>query len=148
MRDETVGRPMEILLVEDSLLDARFTIEALKKGEVKHRLTLTRDGQEAMEFLLRQGRFTRAPRPDLVLLDLELPLKDGRQVLAEVKSHAGLRSIPLVVMTASNDQEDRLASESLGIDAFVAKPLDIDKFLLLVKKLRRFWLDDVVLPTA
>ena len=99
MRDNTIGRPMEILMVEDSLMFARVTMAALKGGNVKHRMTWLTDGVSASDFLFRRGRFKRAPRPDLLLLDLCLPKKDGRELLAEIKSDDDLRSIPVVVMT-------------------------------------------------
>lgn len=148
MHRETIGRPMEILLVEDSFFDARFTIDALETGKVVHRLTLTRNGEEALEFMQRQGRFARAPRPDLVLLDLGLPGIDGHGVLNLVKSDHELKSIPVVVMTASDNIEDRIKTQSVGVDAFITKPVDLKKFLLLVKQLQRHWRDDVVLPTG
>ena len=106
MSSNTVGRPMEILLVEDSLTSARVTIGALKRGRVQHRLTWLTDGAEAVEFVLRRGKFARAPRPDLILLDLELPGRDGREVLAEIKADLSLRSIPVVVLTGSTADED------------------------------------------
>jgi two-component system, chemotaxis family, response regulator Rcp1 len=140
---------MEILLVEDNLADACSTIVALKEGQIPHRLTLIRDGMEAMEFLRQEGIFARAPRPDLILLDLQLPYKDGREVLREVKSDYDLKNIALVVLTASNDEPDRLQSELLHVDSYVTKPVDLDKFLSLVKQLRKqYWLRDVILPTV
>jgi len=146
MARETIGRPMEVLLVEDNLADACLAIEALREGQIKHRLTLIRDGLEAMEFLRREGKFARAPRPDLVLLDLELPKMDGRHVLAELKSDYDLCSILVVVLTASVDQQDYLASERLEVDGYMTKPVDLAKFILVVRKLRRYWLSDVILP--
>jgi len=148
MSSETIGRPMEILLVEDGLVDAQVTIAALKKGQVRHRLTLIRDGEEALEFLLRQGKFARAPRPDLVLLDLGLPKLDGRQVLAHVKASDDLKSLPVVIMTSSDDEEDRVQSELLGVDGFIIKPVDLDKFIQVVRQLRRFMHAEVILPFA
>lgn len=139
---------MEILLVEDGLVDARVTIAALKKGEIQHRLTLIRDGQEALEFLRQEGKFARAPRPDLILLDLCLPKLDGRQLLSEIKSDMDLKSIPVVIMTSSDDEEDRLQSESLGIDSFITKPIDMGKFLAVVRQLRRFLHADLILPSV
>jgi CheY-like chemotaxis protein len=139
---------MEILLVEDGLVDARVTIAALKKGMIQHRLTLIRDGVEAMEFLRQQGKFSRAPRPDLILLDLGLPKKDGREVMAEIKADDVLRSIPVVVMTNSDDEEDRLQSESLGVDSFITKPVDTEKFLSVVRQLRRYLHAEVILPAV
>lgn len=148
MSNQTIGRPMEILLVEDGLVDARVTIAALKKGQIQHRLTLIRDGQEALEFLRQEGKFARAPRPDLILLDLCLPKLDGRQLLSEIKSDLDLKSIPVVIMTGSDDEEDRLQSESLGVDSFITKPIDMDKFLTVVRQLRRFLHADLILPSV
>ena len=137
---------MEILLVEDSLMDAHSTIAALQNGQVKHRLTLMRDGQETMEFLYRKGKFAQAPRPDLILLDLVLPKKDGFEVLAEIRADAELTRIPIVVLTASDEPADREKCEFLEVDSFITKPVNLEKFLGVVKQLRRFWLKDVVLP--
>ena len=109
-----VGRPMEILLVEDSLLDAHITIAALKDGGIKHRLTLIRDGMETMEFLLQQNKFSNAPRPDLILLDLLLPKKDGLEVLAEIRADHDLLNIPVVILTASDQTEDQEKCEFLA----------------------------------
>lgn len=148
MSSDTVGRAMEILLVEDSLSAARLAMGALKKGEVFHRLTWLRDGLEAMEFLRQQDRFARAPRPDLILLDLTLPGKDGREVLSEIKDDENLKSIPVVVLTGSTDQEDIARSERLHVDGHMTKPVDLDKFLHLVQELKRFWHEDMVLPTG
>lgn len=145
---EMIGRPMEILLVEDNLADACLTIEALKEGQLKHRLTLIRDGLEAMEFLRKRGKFARAPRPDLILLDLGLPKKDGRQVLTELKIDYDLSSILVVVMTASKDEQDYLASQQLQVDSYITKPVDLPKFISVVKQLKRHWLADVILPAV
>lgn len=144
----TVGRPMEILLVEDSLTAARVTMGGLKSGKVPHRLTWVTDGAEALEFLHQVGKFSRAPRPDLILLDLGLPKKDGREVLREIKANSILAEIPVVVLTASTDQEDRLNSEQLQVEAYMTKPVNLEKFLELVVKLSRFWREDMILPTA
>lgn len=146
-RENTIGRPMEILLVEDSLTAARIAMGALKKGHVVHRLTWLTDGDEALEFVHQHGKFTQAPRPDLILLDLTLPGKDGRQVLQELKADDDLRRIPVVVMTGSTDQEDIAASERLQVEAYMTKPVDLSKFLDVVKQLNRFWHEDMVLPT-
>ena len=146
MRADTVGRPMEILLVEDNLADARLTIEALRDGHVKHRLTLIRDGQEAREFLYREGRFALAPRPDLILLDLNLPGLHGRELLEEIKSDFDLQSIPVVILTASPDHEEILRSQFLQVDSYLTKPVDMEKFLSVVRKLKKYWHADVILP--
>ena len=143
---ESVGRPMEILLVEDSLFYARFTIEALKRGGIQHRLTLIFDGEEAMEFLRREGKFASAPRPDLVLLDLKLPKKNGLEVLEELRSDFDLQSIPVVVMTSSESRGDMQECERLGVESYITKPVDLQKFLAVVKELKTCWRDDLLLP--
>ena len=148
MPRETVGRPMEILLVEDNWDDARLAYEFLKDGSIVHRLTWLWDGEEALEFLHRQGKYGRVPHPDLILLDLGLPRVDGREVLAEVKADPALLHIPVVVMTASKDHEDLIRSEQLQVDGFILKPVDLDKFLGLVKELQRFWHADLILPAV
>ncbi|MGC1274473.1 MAG: response regulator [Planctomycetaceae bacterium] len=148
MGQNTVGRPMEILLVEDSLTAARLTMGGLKSGQVQHRLTWMTNGEDALEFLRQQGKFSRAPRPDLILLDLGLPKKDGREVLREIRADASLAGMPVVVLTASTDQEDRLASERLQVEAYLTKPVNIEKFLDVVAKLSRFWHADMILPTV
>lgn len=141
-----VGRPMEILLVEDSLVDARLAIANLTSSGTKCRVTLVRDGDEAMAFLRREGPFGRAPRPDLILLDLELPRRSGREVLREVKEDFELARLPVVVMTASIAEEDRSASELLHVDGYMTKPVDFPQFLQLVRRLKTRWLADVILP--
>jgi len=148
MKSETVGRPMEILLVEDSVTSARFTMGALKGGQVQHRLTWLRDGDDAIEFLYHRGKFARAPRPDLILLDLGLPKRDGREVLATIKADDDLKSIPVVILTASTSSEDMLISEKLQVEAYLTKPVDMDKFLWLVKELKGFWMAGVILPSV
>ena len=148
MDTKLVGRPMEILLVEDGLMDARATIEALKSGDIKHRLTLVRDGEEAIEFLLQRDRFSRAPRPDLILLDLMLPKKSGMEVLSDIRGDLMLKDIPVVVLTASDAGEDRVKCQLMDVDSFINKPVNLEKFLSVVKQLKRFWLDDVILPSV
>ncbi len=148
MHRETVGRPMEILLVEDSVPAAKLTMGGLKKGTFDYRLTWLRDGQEASEFLHRTGIFAQAPRPDLILLDLGLPRKDGRELLAETKVDEQLRNIPIVVLTASTDQTDIVRSENLNVEAYLIKPVDLQKFLNVVSELKRFWKEDMVVPRA
>ena len=146
MNGETVGRPMEILLVEDNLGDAGFTMKALKEGNVQCRVSLVSNGEEAMEFLRRGGIYAQVPRPDLILLDLYLPKKDGREVLREVRSDEQLTHIPVVVLTASQIHEEILRSENLEIDAYMIKPVDLDQFIKMVRQLRRFWMAEVILP--
>ena len=148
MNPELVGRPMEILLIEDNFTDAALTIRALERGQVRHRLTLVRDGAEALEFLRRQGRFARAPRPDLILLDLNLPRIDGRELLSDLKSDDDLSAIPVVIMTGSEDYEDELRSQRLNVEGYVTKPIDMPKFLSIVKELKDYWMSDVILPNS
>jgi two-component system, chemotaxis family, response regulator Rcp1 len=145
MRD-TVGRPMEILLVEDDLEDAGMTIEALRQGDVPCRISLVRDGEEAMEFLLRQDKYRRAPQPDLILLDLNLPKKGGREVLAEVKADPRLAHVPVVVLTGSHMHQQILQAENLHVESYLNKPVDRQQFNAVVKSLRKCMLSDVVLP--
>jgi CheY-like chemotaxis protein len=139
---------MEILLVEDGLMDARVTIQALRGGKVQHRLTLVRDGEEAMQFLRQEGRFARAPRPDLVLLDLMLPKKSGLELLTEIRSDYGLQDIPVVVLTASDDLEDETRCAELEVNSYIQKPVNLDKFLAVIKELKRCWREDVILPAV
>ncbi|MBS0262435.1 MAG: response regulator [Planctomycetes bacterium] len=146
MPRETVGRPMEILLVEDNWDDARLAYEFLRDASIPHRLTWLWDGEEALEFLYRKGKYGRVPHPDLILLDLGLPRIDGREVLSRVKADSELMQIPVVVMTASKDHEDLLRSEHLEVDGYMLKPVDLDKFFDLVKELQRFWHADLILP--
>lgn len=145
MQHETVGRPMEILLVEDSLMFARIAIGAMQQGHVQHRLTWLNDGSEAMRFLHREGKYAVAPRPDLLLLDLKLPGLDGRELLAKVRSDPELKSLPVVVMTGEGEQTQL---GDLSVEAFLTKPLDLPKFIEIVQKLSNFWKADMVLPSA
>ena len=145
---QAVGRPLEILLVEDSLLDAHTTIAALREGEIKHRLTLVRDGNEAVEFLQREGCFSRAPRPDVILLDLHLPKRGGLEVLKEIKADFELKEIPVVILTASDDDGERSACEDRVIESFIGKPVNFEKFLEVIRDLKhRYHLSDIVLPS-
>jgi CheY-like chemotaxis protein len=146
MERETVGRPMEILLVEDDLEDAGMTIDTLRRGSVPCRVSLVRDGEEALDFLHRRGIYAQAPRPDLILLDLRLPKKDGREVLAEVRATESLQRIPVVVLTASASHRDILEQENLRVENYLVKPVDWEEFARMVKALRRFLLADVLLP--
>lgn len=146
MSRDTVGRPLEVLLVEDDLEDAKLTFDALKQGEVPCRISLVRDGEEAIEFLRRMGKYARAPRPDIILLDIQMPKLDGREVLAIIKKDADLASIPVVVMTVSAAHKQILEEENLRVESYLTKPFDLEQFLAVVKSLRRFLLDDVILP--
>ncbi len=132
----STGRTLEIMLVEDSLLDARLTIESLKRCGIHHRLSLFRDGVEAMGFLDREGVFARAPRPDIVLLDLILPRVDGVALLRELRSKSNLKNIPVVVLTSSDDGDDQRQCESLGVSHYIRKPFNEEKFLSVIRHLK------------
>jgi len=140
------GRPVEILLVEDNPGDVRLTVEALREGKVRNRLNVAIDGVEALAYLRREGKYTAAARPDLILLDLNLPRKDGREVLAEIKADANLRTIPVVILTTSQADEDILRSYNLHANCYVTKPVDLEQFITVVKSIEAFWLTIVALP--
>jgi CheY-like chemotaxis protein len=148
MKDLPVGRAVELLLIEDSEPDVRLTIEALKEAKVRNRLWVVEDGVEAMEFLLRQGRYAAAPRPDLILLDLNLPRKDGRQVLEEIKNDPSLRRIPVVILTTSRAEEDVLRAYDLHANCYITKPVDFNRFMEVVRAIEDFWLTVVKLPNS
>lgn len=141
-----VGKSVDILLVEDNPGDVRLTQEALKEGKVNNNLSVVSDGVEAMAFLRRQGKYAESPRPDLILLDLNLPKKDGREVLVEVKADENLRRIPVVVLTTSDSEKDILRSYNLHANCYITKPVDLDKFITVVKSIEDFWLTIVKLP--
>jgi CheY-like chemotaxis protein len=140
------NRPVEILLVEDNPGDERLTREALKEGKVYSNLYWVKDGVEAMAFLRKQGKYAASPRPDIVLLDLNLPKKDGREVLEEIKTDEDLKRIPVVVLTTSKAEEDVLRTYNLHANCYVTKPVDLEKFIVVVKSIDRFWLTVVTLP--
>ena len=140
------SRPIEILLVEDNLGDVRLTIEALKEGKVLNKLNVVKDGVEAMEFLHKQGKFSKAVRPDLILLDLNLPRKDGREVLAEIKGDPNLRRIPVVILTTSKSEQDILKTYDLHANCYITKPVDLSQFLKVIQSVKAFWLTIVNLP--
>ena len=146
MNSPTPGQPIVILLVEDEPGDAYLTIEALKSAKIINSVHLVEDGVEAMAFLQREAPYRDAPRPDLILLDLNLPRKDGRQVLAEIKQNAFLNSIPIVVLTTSSADEDVLQSYNLRANCYVTKPVDLEQFMTVVKATQEFWLSIVKLP--
>jgi len=142
------GEPVEILLVEDNPGDVRLTKEALREGKVYNNLHWAKDGVEALEFLRREGKHAKAPRPDIILLDLNLPKKDGREVLEIIKSDDGLKNIPVVVLTTSKAEEDVARSYALHANCYVTKPVDLEKFIVVVKSIDRFWLTVVTLPPS
>lgn len=141
-----IGTPIEILLVEDNPGDVRLTQEALKDGKVRNNMRVVKDGVEALKFLRREGKYAGMPRPDLILLDLNLPKKDGREVLAEIKGDEVLRCIPVVVLTTSRAEQDILKAYDLHANCYITKPVDLDQFITVVKSIEDFWLTIVKLP--
>lgn len=148
MTDSTRASPVEILLVEDNPGDVRLTKEALKEGKVYSNLHWAKDGVEALEFLRRKGQFAGVPRPDIILLDLNLPKKDGREVLSEIKNDDDLKRIPVVILTTSKAEEDVLRSYELHANCYVTKPVDLEKFIVVVQSIDKFWLTVVTLPNG
>jgi CheY-like chemotaxis protein len=145
--DGKLGRPLDILLVEDNPADMRLTQEALKEGKVFCKLHWVKDGVEAMDFLHRRGEFEQATRPDLILLDLNLPRMDGREVLASIKADTKLRRIPVVILTTSKAEEDIIRSYDLYANCYMTKyPVDLDSFIEVIRSIDRFWLALVSLP--
>jgi CheY-like chemotaxis protein len=142
------SEPVQVLLVEDSPGDIRLTREVLRDAKIANELHIVGDGEHAMAFLRREGEYTGMPRPDLILLDLNLPRKDGREVLAEVKADEHLRRIPVVVLTTSKAEEDVLRSYDLHANAYVTKPVDFDRFIEVVRQIDEFFVSVVRLPGA
>jgi len=141
-------KTVQILLVEDNAGDVRLAQEALRDARIDHALHVAEDGLQAMQFLRRQGDYANAPRPDIILLDLNLPLKDGREVLAEIKADPDLRRIPVVVLSTSQAEEDIIAAYDLHANCYVSKPLDFHEFIHVVRVLEEFWLTMVKLPPS
>jgi len=142
---DIVPVPIEILLVEDNPGDARLTREALRDAKVRNNLHVVPDGVEALAFLHRQGKHAGVPKPDLILLDLNLPKKDGREVLEEIKQNDDFRHIPIVILTTSQAEKDIIESYRLRANAFVTKPVDLEQFLKVVRSIEHFWLEIVKL---
>jgi chemotaxis family two-component system response regulator Rcp1 len=140
------NHPIHILLVEDNPGDVELTVKALQDGKLKNDISVACDGEEALRYLRRQGQHGQAVRPDLVLLDLNLPRMDGREVLAAIKADSALREIPVVVLTSSAAERDIVESYKLQANCYVTKPVDLDQFLTVVKTLEQFWLEVVQLP--
>ena len=140
------SRAIEILLVEDNEGDARLTLEVFKEGKVTNNLSVVRDGVEAMAFLRREGRYASAVQPDLILLDLNLPRKDGREVLAEIKDDEHLKKIPVVVLTTSGAQDDIAKAYLHHANCYITKPVNLDQFMRVVHSIESFWLSLVKLP--
>jgi CheY-like chemotaxis protein len=146
MSDAAFGRPVEILLVEDNPIDVRMTRESLKDSKVLNHMSVVDNGVEAMAFLRREGKYVKATRPDLILLDLNLPKKDGREVLAEIKADEQLRRIPVVVLTTSSAEQDILKTYDLHANCYITKPVNMDQFNAVVKAIEEFWFTIVKLP--
>jgi chemotaxis family two-component system response regulator Rcp1 len=146
MDSQKISKPAEILLVEDNPGDVRLTQECFKESKISNNLSVVMDGQEAIDFLQQKGKFANAPRPDLILLDLNLPRKDGREVLAEIKADPDLRKIPVVVLTISKAEQDVLKTYDMHANCFITKPIDLDQFAVIVKSIEDFWLTIVRLP--
>jgi CheY-like chemotaxis protein len=141
-----MSKPLEILLVEDNPADVRLTQEAFRDGKIHNMLAVAKDGVEAMQFLRRQGKYADAVRPDLILLDLNLPRKDGREVLAEIKADPSLMRIPVVVLTTSRAEMDVVKTYNLHANCYVVKPVDFEQFIHAIHSIESFWLTAVTLP--
>jgi CheY-like chemotaxis protein len=142
------SRTVDILLVEDNPGDVRLTQEAFRDARLPIKINVTMDGEEALAYLRKEGSYTRATRPDLILLDLNIPKKDGREVLAEVKSDPTLHDIPVVVLTTSNAEQDIQKTYNLEVNAYINKPVDFDRFFDIVQKIEDFWLMTAILPSS
>jgi CheY-like chemotaxis protein len=140
------NRVAEFLLVEDNPGDVRLTCEALTESKVRNHLSLVSDGMEAMQFLYKQGKYAQAPRPDIILLDLNLPKKNGLEVLAEIKAHPSLKRIPVVIITSSEAELDIVKTYDLHVNCYVKKPVDLAQFMQVVQSIESFWLTIVKLP--
>lgn len=146
MNNQAGSAAIEVLLVEDNPGDVRLTREALKEGKVRNNLSVVQDGVEALAFLRREGQYATAPRPDVILLDLNLPRKDGREVLEEVKADPALRAIPVVILTSSDAERDIVQAYALHANCYITKPVDLDQFITVVKSIEDFWFTIVKLP--
>jgi len=142
-----IGKPVVILLVEDNPGDVRLTQEAINDGKVRNNMHVAEDGVEAVAFLRREGKYADAPRPDLILLDLNLPKKDGREVLAEIKTDEDLKRIPVVVLTTSKAEQDIFRAYDQHANCYITKPVDLDQFIKIVKGIEEFWFTIVKLPS-
>jgi CheY-like chemotaxis protein len=142
-----IDKPVEILLVEDNEGDIGLIEEVFEEAKIRNTLHIAEDGEEAILFLRGEGKFSGSPRPDIILLDLNLPKKDGREVLREIKEDNNLKNIPVVVLTTSRAEKDILRSYDLRANAYVTKPLDFDQLIKVVKSIENFWLEVVKLPT-
>ena len=140
------GRPIEILLVEDNPADVRLTVEVFKDSRITNHISVVTDGVEAMDFLRKKGNYAGVTRPDLVLLDLNLPRKDGREVLSEIKADPDLKTIPVIVLTTSDADQDVWKAYDSGVNSYITKPVDLDQFIRIFRTIEEFWLTIVKLP--
>jgi CheY-like chemotaxis protein len=145
---QKLSRPVDILLVEDNPGDVRLTQEAFRDAHVPVKLSVVMDGEEALNYLHKDPTYPEATRPDIILLDLNIPKKDGREVLESIKSNEHLRSIPVVVLTTSNAEQDIVKTYNLNVNAYINKPVDFDRFFDIVQKIEDFWLMTVTLPSS
>jgi Response regulators consisting of a CheY-like receiver domain and a winged-helix DNA-binding domain len=145
-KQNPTAKQIEILLVEDNEGDVGLVEEVFHEAKIRNKLNVAEDGEEAMLFLRKEGKFSNASRPDIILLDLNLPLKDGREVLKEIKEDDDLKRIPVVVLTTSKAEEDVLKSYDLHANSYITKPVDFDQFIKVIKSIEDFWLDVVKLP--
>jgi two-component system, chemotaxis family, response regulator Rcp1 len=143
-----LSRPVDILLVEDNPGDVRLTQEAFRDARIEVRLSVVMDGEEALNYLYRRGQYADVTRPDIILLDLNIPKKDGREVLQEIKRDDSLRYVPVVVLTTSNAEQDIVRTYNLNVNAYINKPVDFDRFFEIVQKIEEFWLMTAILPSS
>ena len=148
MSDGDYAKCIEILLVEDNPGDVGLTEAALEENKMRNQLHVAKDGEEAMHFLFKQDKFSDAPRPDLIILDLNMPKKDGRDVLKEIKTNPDLKKIPVVILTSSKAEEDIIKSYNLHANCYIKKPLDFEQFIKVVQSIEHFWMSIVVLPES
>lgn len=142
------GKPIDILLIEDNPGDVRLTQEAFKEGKIRNNFYVVRDGEQALDFLFKRKEYTDVPRPDIILLDLNLPKRDGREVLEVIKQDENTRQIPVVILTTSKAEEDILKTYNLHANCFISKPVELEEFIRVVKSIEDFWLTVVRLPVC
>jgi two-component system, chemotaxis family, response regulator Rcp1 len=145
---EILSKPVDILLVEDNPGDVRLTQEAFRESKLNIRLNVVMDGEDALNYLFRRSPYENATRPDMILLDLNIPKKDGREVLEEIKQDESLRYVPVIILTTSNAEQDIVKTYNLKVNAYINKPVDFDRFFDIVQKIETFWLMTATLPTV
>lgn len=148
VNNQTTGQPVDILLVEDNPGDVRLVVESLRDSKVHNKLHVAKDGMEAIALLRREGKYADAPHPDLILLDWNMPKKDGPEVLAEIKEDPKLKHIPVVILTSSNAREDIIKAYNLHANCYVIKPIDLEQFIMLIRSIVDFWFTTVKLPAG